>query len=55
MPKEDTRRKSIKEGNLRTKKTKKQKKKDIGLSRKDLDYLTKNTKFDEKAIQDWYR
>ena len=55
MPKENTRRKSKDVGNPRTKKTKKQKKKEIGLSRKDLDYLTKNTKFDEKAIQEWYR
>ena len=55
MPKDDARRKSKDERNQKTRKTKKQKKKEIGLSRKDLDYLTKNTKFDEKAIQEWYR
>ena len=57
MSKEEIRRKFKDERNQRNKmpKKKKKKKKNIGLSRGDLDFLTKNTKFNEKAIQDWYR
>ena len=27
----------------------------LGLSRQDLQYLNKNTRFDEDEIQEWYR
>ena len=61
MPKEEARRKSRDETRRmsrdeRTKKIKKKKKKkNIGLSREDVAFLQTNTRFDEKAIQDWYR
>ena len=58
---DDTKRKTQDEkrrlsGDEPTKKTKKmKKKKNMGLSRKDIDFLQTNTRFNEKDIQDWYR
>lgn len=36
-------------------KKKKEKKHSLGLSRKDIDFLHANTRYDEQEIKEWYR
>lgn len=39
----------------RSKKRKSRKSKASGLSQEDLDFLSKNTKYDEEEIKEWYK
>ncbi len=39
----------------RSKKRKSRKSKASGLSQEDLDFLSRNTKYDEDEIKEWYR
>ena len=53
--KAETRRNSKVETNKKVKKKKKKVKVNVGLSKQDVEYLNKNTRFDEQEIKNWYR
>ena len=53
MPKEEKRRKSREMTHKMLKR--KKKKVNLGLTRQDIEYLQKNTRFDEQEIVEWYR